>query len=186
YGLVGANGGIMSKYSVGVYTTTPSAWRPDESADLQAQIDAGPVADEARQADGWATIETYTVTHARDGKRTGVVVGRLEHDGRRFIARTDDRDNAVVELLSTGEPIGQRIYARSFGIGNRVTLDKSTMDALFPAVVRDRYAHILVRRDGHLLEITINRPETRNSLHPMANDELDHAFDAYFADDDLW
>ena len=43
-----------------------------------------------------------------------------------------------------------------------------------------------MRRDGHLLEVTINRPEARNSLHPMANDELDHVFDAFFADGDLW
>jgi hypothetical protein len=37
-----------------------------------------------------------------------------------------------------------------------------------------------------ILEVTINRPEVRNALHPPANDELDHVFDAYFADDDLW
>ena len=43
-----------------------------------------------------------------------------------------------------------------------------------------------MRRDGHLLEVTINRPGARNSLHPMANDELDHVFDAYFADPELW
>src|SRR5262249_4219138 len=82
YGLVGANGGILSKYSVGVYTTTPSAWRPDRSATLQAQIDAWPAPVEARQADGWATVESYTVKHARDGQRTGIVIGRLEADDR--------------------------------------------------------------------------------------------------------
>jgi acetyl-CoA C-acetyltransferase len=63
------------------------------------------------------------------------------------------------------------------------------MDELFPAeplVLRERYEHVLVRHDGHLLEVTINRPEVRNSLHPMANDELDHVFSCYFADDDLW
>jgi len=38
--------------------------------------------------------------------------------------------------------------------------------------------HILARRDGHLLEVTINRPQARNSLHPPANDELDEVFDA--------
>jgi acetyl-CoA C-acetyltransferase len=78
---------------------------------------------------------------------------------------------------------------RSFGFGNRVSVDDATLDRLFPpqpAVLRERYEHILVERKGHLLEVTINRPEARNSLHPMANDELDHAFDAYFADPDLW
>ncbi|GIF26714.1 acetyl-CoA C-acetyltransferase [Actinoplanes tereljensis] len=185
YGFVGANGGSMSKYSVGVYTTTPSPWRPDDSAALQAELDSRPAPVEARQADGWATIETYTVKHSRDGKRTGIVIGRLEADGRRFVARGDD----VLDLLGGGEPIGERVYVRSFGAGNRVTTTEARMDELFPpepAVLRDRYEHILIKRDGHLLEITINRPEARNSLHPMANDELDHAFNAYFADPDLW
>ncbi|MFI5890075.1 acetyl-CoA acetyltransferase [Actinoplanes sp. NPDC051513] len=189
YGLVGANGGSMSKYSVGVYTTTPSPWRADRSAALQAEIDAWPAPEQARQADGWATVKTYTIKHGRDGKRTGIVIGRLDDDGRRFVARTDDRDAATLDLLATDEPIGKRVYARSFGFGNRVTLDPSTMDSLFPAppaVLRERYEHILVKKDGHLLEVTINRPEARNSLHPMANDELDHAFNAYFADPDLW
>ena len=81
------------------------------------------------------------------------------------------------------------MYVRSFGFGNRVTTDKSRMAELFPVaplVLRDRYDHVLIRRDGHLLEVTINRPESRNSLHPMANDELDHVFNAFFADGDLW
>ena len=66
---------------------------------------------------------------------------------------------------------------RSFGFGNRVAATRARLDELFPAapaVLRDRYEHVLVRRDGHLLEVTINRPKVRNSLHPMANDELDH------------
>jgi acetyl-CoA C-acetyltransferase len=130
------------------------------------------------------------VKHRRDGRRTGIVIGRLDADGRRFVARGDDRDDGLVNLLSTAaEPVGERIYARSFGVGNRVTTSRARMGELFPvrpAVLRDRYEHVLVRRDGHLLEVTINRPEVRNSLHPMANDELDGVFDAYFADDDLW
>jgi len=188
FGLVGANGGIMSKYSAGVYSTRPAPWRPDDSAELQREVDAWPAPEEARAPDGWATIETYTVRHSRDGGRTGIVIGRLD-DGRRFVARGDDRDAGLLGLLSTGEPIGQRVYARSFGFGNRVTVSRERMAELFPPeplVLRDRYDYVLTRRDGHLLEVTINRPESRNSLHPMANDELDHVFNAFFADDDLW
>jgi acetyl-CoA C-acetyltransferase len=33
--------------------------------------------------------------------------------------------------------------------------------------------------------VTINRHEVRDSLHPMANDELDEVVGAYFADPDL-
>ena len=188
YGLVGANGGIMSKYSAGVYSTTPAAWVADRSAELQAEIDGWAAPEQARYADGPAAIETYTVKHARGGVRTGIVVGRLDRGGRRFVARGDDPD--LLDLLTGAkEPIGQAVYVRSFGFGNRVTITRARMDELFPPeppVLREAYEHVLVRRDGHLLEVTINRPESRNSLHPMANDELNHVFDAYFADDDLW
>jgi acetyl-CoA C-acetyltransferase len=190
YSFVGANGGVMSKYSAGVYSTTPAPWAPDNSAALQAEIDAWPAPGQAPQADGWATIESYTVTHGRDGARAGVVIGRLEADGRRFIAKGDERDTSLPDLLTeSAEPIGARVYVRSFGTGNKVTTTEERMNELFPPeplVLRDRYEYLLVRRDGHLLEVTINRPEARNSLHPMANDELDHVFDAYFADADLW
>ncbi len=187
YGLVGANGGSLSKYSAGVYSTTPTPWRPDRSAALQAELDSRPGVEQAVQADGWGTIETYTVKHGRGGKRTGIVVGRLEGDGRRFIATTDDE--RTLGLLTVGEPIGRRVYVRSFGQGNRVAVDDALMDDLFPprpAVLRDDYEHVLVRRDGHVLEVTINRPDSRNSLHPPANDELDEVFDAFFADPGLW
>ncbi|BEL05239.1 hypothetical protein Q0Z83_034300 [Actinoplanes sichuanensis] len=179
YGFVGANGGLMSKYSAGVYTTVPSPWRPDDSAALQESVDAWPAPEEARHADGWATIETYTITHRRDGGRTGIVIGRLEADGRRFLALADD-----VSLLDVAEPLGRRVHVRSSGRGNRVA--ELAPPPPGPAILRETYEHILVRRTGHVLEVTINRPDARNSLHPMANEELDHAFDAYFADDDLW
>jgi acetyl-CoA C-acetyltransferase len=175
FGFVGANGGIMGKYSVGIYSATPAPWRPGRSGDLQAEVDGWTAPPQARYADGWATIETYTISHRRDGARTGIVIGRLDRDGRRFIARSDDRDTGVIALLAAGEPIGERVYVRSFGFGNRVTVTDTQMNTLFPpqsAVLRDRYEHVLVRRDGHLLEVTINRPEVRNALHPAANDEL--------------
>ncbi len=182
-GLVGANGGIMSKYSAGVYSATPAPWRPGNSAELQAEVDGWSAPPEARDPDGWAAIETYTVRHSRDGRMTGIVIGRLYADGRRFVARGDDRDPGLIELLSTGEPVGKKVYVRSFGFGNRVTTGPERMAELFPAeplVLRDRYDYVLTRRDGQLLEVTINRPESRNSLHPMANDELDHVFNAFF------
>jgi acetyl-CoA C-acetyltransferase len=189
FGLVGANGGIMSKYSAGVYSATPAPWRPGNSKELQEEVDAWAAPGEARDPDGWAAVETYTVRHARDGKLTGIVIGRLHADGRRFVARGDDRDTGLIELLTAGEPIGKKVYVKSFGFGNRVTTGKERMTELFPPaplVLRDRYDHVLTRRDGHLLEVIINRPTSRNSLHPMANDELDHVFNAFFADDELW
>ncbi|WP_182904044.1 acetyl-CoA acetyltransferase [Microbispora sp. H10830] len=189
FGFVGANGGMLSKYSVGVYSATPVEWRPDRSAALQAEIDSWPAPTWTQKADGWATIETYTVKHDRKGNRTGIVVGRLEADGHRFLATTTKGDDDILGLLSAEEPIGQRVYVKSTPRGNRVTTTLARMAELHPARVpgfRDRYDNVLVRRDGHVLEVTINRPGQRNSLTPPANDELDEVFDAFFADPDLW
>lgn len=121
YGFVGANGGALSKYSVGIYSAVPTEWRPDRSAELQREIDAWEAPEEAAEAGGWATVETYTVKHERGGERTGVVVGRLEADGRRFLAMAEDSDDETLRLLSEGEPLGARVFVRSCGGTNRVS-----------------------------------------------------------------
>lgn len=119
FGLVGANGGIMSKYSVGVYSTTPVEWKPDRSAQLQAQIDQAPTQPVTERADGPATIETYTVR--RDGGRlTGIIAGRLDADDSRLLATTEDDD--LIALLTDADPLGQPVSVRSFDYGNRCSL----------------------------------------------------------------
>lgn len=189
YGLVGANGGILSKYSAGVYATTPRPWPSFDAAALQARLDAVAPAATTSTPDGWATIETYTVKHERHGM-TGIVVGRLEPDGARFLASTVPGDDDVVGLLTGDvEPLGSRVFVRSFGYGNRVTLTQERADELLPRptpVLRDDYEHVSVRRDGRVLEITLDRPAVRNALHAESHVELEQVLDAYFADPDLW
>jgi acetyl-CoA C-acetyltransferase len=118
FGLVGANGGIMSKYSVGVYSTIPVEWKPDRSAELQAQIDRSPTQPVTERADGPGRIETYTARRD-DGRLTGIIVGRLEADGSRFLATTEDDD--LIALLTDGDPLGRSVSVRSFDYGNRCT-----------------------------------------------------------------
>jgi acetyl-CoA C-acetyltransferase len=189
YALVSANGGILFKTSVGVYSATPVELRPDESVRLQRDIDAQAAPTRAAHPNGWATIETYTVDHGRKAK-TGIVFGRLESDGARFIAQVASGDDELLTLLETAEePIGQRAFVTAHGYGNRVTISAARAAELFPVqlpMLRGDYEFVRVNRDGRLLEITINRPEARNSLHPPAHEELTKIFDAYFADPELW
>ncbi|NLU83425.1 acetyl-CoA acetyltransferase [Rhodococcus sp. HNM0569] len=133
FGFVGANGGTMSKYSAGIYSTTPAPWRTDRSDALQAEVDAWPAVPNVDRADGWATIETYTVKHDRSGARTGIVVGRLDDTHERFVALGTDEDDEILTLLTTGEPIGKRVYVRSFDHGNRVATSDARMDELHAA-----------------------------------------------------
>ena len=41
-------------------------------------------------------------------------------------------------------------------------------------------------RDGHVLTVTINRPEVMNALHPAANRELAGLWDEFQSDPELW
>lgn len=119
FGLVTANGGIMNKYSVGIYSTEAAEWVADNSAELRAEVAARPVAPVVEQADGPATIETYTVRYDWP-VRTGIVIGRLESDGSRFLALSEDPD--LVALLSDGDPLGARIAVSNDGKTNRAVL----------------------------------------------------------------
>jgi enoyl-CoA hydratase/carnithine racemase len=42
------------------------------------------------------------------------------------------------------------------------------------------------QRDGHVLVVTINRPEVLNALHPKANADLSSIWDDFAADPELW
>ncbi|MEE4021899.1 acetyl-CoA acetyltransferase [Gordonia sp. PKS22-38] len=188
YALVVANGGVLSKTSAGVYSTRPTPWVTDDSAGVQELLDTVPAVQTRDYADGPATLESFTVIPGRDGKRTGIVIGRLGDDAR-FIANVHADDDAMFDLLAADHAIGSRIHVRSSARGNRVFTDRAAMLRRHPPSspsFRTSYDHVEIRRDGHLLEVTINRPAARNALHPAANAELDEVFDAYFADPDLW
>jgi acetyl-CoA C-acetyltransferase len=119
FGFVGANGGIMSKYSVGIYSTDSVEWRTDRSAELKEQIAALPKIEVTKQPDGAATIETYSVRYDWP-IRTGIIVGRLDSDGSRFMATTDDDD--LVALMSDGDPLDAAISVWPTENGNRAAL----------------------------------------------------------------
>jgi acetyl-CoA C-acetyltransferase len=104
-GLVGANGGFLSKYSVGVYSTKPRAWQPFDSKPLQAEVDgwAAPALAAAYAGDG--DIETYTIDYAGPAPR-GVIIGRTP-EGARFAAGAEDE--TLVRRLIAEEPLGGRV-----------------------------------------------------------------------------
>jgi acetyl-CoA C-acetyltransferase len=119
FGLVAANGGIMSKYSVGVYSTEAAEWSSDNSAQLCASVAARPAVPVAEHPDGIGTIETYTVRYDWP-VRTGIIVGRLDSNRNRFMAVTEDPE--LVALLTDAEPLGARIRVRPDGKTNRAVL----------------------------------------------------------------
>jgi enoyl-CoA hydratase/carnithine racemase len=51
--------------------------------------------------------------------------------------------------------------------------------------VNDTTQFCRVERDGHLLVVTLDRPQVRNALHRAASDELDRVWTRYETDDEL-
>ncbi len=99
YGLCTANGWFLTKQSVGVYSTRPIAgdWAREAPSVIQAQIDALPHPEIIDRPTGPATIETYTVVHAREGVRMAIVIGR-DAQGRRFVAHTPEDLETLLDL----------------------------------------------------------------------------------------
>ena len=103
--MVGANGGFLSKYSVGVYSAEPRAWRAFGSAAIQAEVDGwGAPARRANLA-GEARVETYTIDHAVTPRRA-IVIARTSADERAVAATVEE---GLVARLLTEEPLGARV-----------------------------------------------------------------------------
>jgi len=179
--LVGANGGQLSKYAVGVYAARPRPWVPDDSAAVQAALDAAPRVPWTEVADGPAVVETFSVEPRRDGTRTALLVCR-DLAGRRFLA-TAAADEELLALLEDEdvEPIGVRVHARHVQHVNRVALTRAALDRLHP-VYRARLDQGFERVDVDRLDGRVEVRLLRPTLDRLAHTELDAVVSAYLAD----
>lgn len=106
-GLVLANGGWMTKESVGIYSAQkPARFTPaDPHATPTERVELC-----GEDCDG--RLETFTVTHGRDGPEKGIIFARLE-DGRRAIANASP---AALEVLrDDASPVGRPVRIRVEG-----------------------------------------------------------------------
>lgn len=109
FALVGANGGIMSKYAAGVYATTPADWRESRWHALQKIAPAVTVRD---AHDGEAGCETFTIQPGQQGE-TATVVARVE--GARVVANSTDP--ATCAALRAGPVSGRPVRIEAQGDG---------------------------------------------------------------------
>jgi len=112
-GLATGVGWYMTKHSVGIYSTTPgeAAWRRHDVKADQKSILAEAHPSLCEQANGNATVETYTVVHGRDGgPELGLAVLRLE-GGQRCWANIRASAAALAEMEQS-EMIGRQARVR--------------------------------------------------------------------------
>ena len=98
-GLVTGNGWYLTKHSATVLAADPpphDVAKPPPSA-AEEPAPAVPV---AAQAEGRATVETYTVRYDRDGAPArGIVIARLD-DGRRVLTNTESNPGTLAGLVA--------------------------------------------------------------------------------------
>ncbi len=163
YGFIGANGGFLSKYAAAVYSTRPTPWHERDSAQLQREIDAmaAPVLLEQADGDG-----LYRDLHRdlRVGTASERRHCRAPHQRRATIHRAFGCGRSE-HLASHGrERSATRTGARALdGEGQSIRVATEwTMST---------YQYSIVERRDHVLEVTINRPEVRNAVHPNVQNE---------------
>ncbi|MES2095630.1 MAG: enoyl-CoA hydratase-related protein [Pseudomonadota bacterium] len=182
-GLLYGQGGYVNKHHALIVSTTPPEAPIATDYSVQAAADAAraPVPPLAPGYAGPATIETYTVTYARDGDPLqGVVIARTPA-GERVMARVPVADAATLALLTSWDrsAVGVTGQVRTDVFGKPVF----AAGEAFPDRVR---SSCIVEREGALTIVTINRPDAMNALDPETNAELAEIFDAFAADPDQW
>lgn len=107
FGLVAANGGFLSKYSVGIYSTRRADWKGFDSRALQTDVESW-TAPKVEPGSGVGTVDTYTIDYSGPKPR-GIVIGKLNSSGPRFVAMTDADDATIAEAMTTNDPLGATV-----------------------------------------------------------------------------
>ena len=105
YALVGANGGWMSKYATGIYSTEPADWSANDRFEKLPMADNGvPCSDAPFDS---ATVESYTINYSKTGS-DAVFIGR-NSAGARVCGNADLADEATRTAFEGGEPFGAKL-----------------------------------------------------------------------------
>jgi acetyl-CoA C-acetyltransferase len=129
FGFVGANGGWMTKYSSGVYSTTPVEYTDWDDRPLQEALDVVAAPEIVEHYSGPATVESYTVTTDLNRDWIGIVVARTPGNAR-ILAVSEPRNpggpggrggaasDEVIRLLSSDAVFGATLVIEQDGDRN--------------------------------------------------------------------
>jgi len=101
--LVTGNGWYLTKHAATIVSRQPSPTGLDPSAapatDATRTPWSAPPVELQPEANGTATVESYTIVHDRDGAPSrGIIIGRLTETRERFLANTEPDPNLLAEL----------------------------------------------------------------------------------------
>ena len=185
YGLVLANGGYLSKHSAGVYSArAPSGWTDYSDIDLQQAINSQAEVNLLKQ-DCEAVIEAYTVRHNQHGCNHAYLFAR-NAEGRIMASVPADHRATMRALHQFDSPVGQTVTIQHRAGKNYLVNPHPIGAAMSDDFLSRSFEYVQLKRDGHILEITLNRPKSYNALFSAAHFELAEIFDEFEQDNDLW
>ena len=110
HAMLTGNGWYLTKHSATILSRqpnpNPSASSQPPTSDMRRSTWSSPAVQSVTEANGPATVETYTIAHGRDGSpNQGIIIGRLTDSNARFLANTP-ADPKLLESLEAIELIG--------------------------------------------------------------------------------
>ncbi|WP_067709098.1 crotonase/enoyl-CoA hydratase family protein [Nocardia yamanashiensis] len=171
FGLATSLGWYLTKHAIGVYSTVPPR---TGFAHLRPVIEHPPARPARTGYAGPAVVEAYTLPYDRDGVPEAVILSLLTPQGARVLVR--GTDSGLLAAATDQDLLGLPVTVD----GDQVTVTGQQPVPL-PAPPP---APVLVERRGHIMIITINRPQARNAVDLATALGLERAIDAFDADPD--
>jgi acetyl-CoA C-acetyltransferase len=172
YGLTTSLGWYLTKHAIGIYSATPPR-RP--YADLHPVVEHPPSRRALTDYTGPAVLEAFTVPHGRDGAPEAAIITALTPDGDRALVRSTQPE--VIEALLHTDAARRPITVLGDGEVAFAGPEREALPAPPPSPV-------LVRREGPVTVITLNRPELCNAIDRKTALLLERAIDNFEADPD--
>lgn len=109
HGIVVANGGYLSKHSIGIYSATlDRPWQPISSTAERYAAKHGPAVEVREIAAGQGRIESYAAIYHKGAPTGGFIIARL-HDEARCLAIVTPNDAEARDLLFKDDVIGRTV-----------------------------------------------------------------------------
>jgi acetyl-CoA C-acetyltransferase len=110
FGMVSANGGYLSKQSVGIYSTAvpPARAASFFSAAKEPGVISGKI-EIVSEYVGAGHIESYSLVYEKGKASTAFIIGRCLGGEKRFLALVEEGDIATLKELEAVEPIGREV-----------------------------------------------------------------------------
>jgi len=106
--MVAANGGYLSKHSVGIYgSVEDGTWQPTADAALRARFAALPTVALAPETTNRASVESWVLTLRKGAPEVAYVAARVGEE--RLLAKPCEGDTGTLAAMREREPIGRAI-----------------------------------------------------------------------------